>query len=222
MALRADGEYAGTTYVPVFDATGEEIGGYEIQIADLGNRQRALTITGHTPSNDPAAPWYVARTIQATVTVQEGSPFTEAVFANRSLLVAGGAQTWSYDSRQGTAPSGAALRANGDVGCNGSVLIAGAAVIHGDVIAPTSRPRWLPAGRAYIIGQWTTAPQPRNVDPVVIPEGVANRGYLWLADGSTLTLGPGTYWYRGINLAGGARLVFAGPATVYVSRSFHL
>src|SRR3989338_358647 len=117
--LRSDPTYTGAAYAPVYDEDGNEIGGYEITVTELGDNQLQVSAEGRYPADNPEAAWYATNTVEGTVSVG-GSPFTAAVFANTSMDLNGNnAVIDSYDSRDG-AYSVATAGDNGDVGTNGT------------------------------------------------------------------------------------------------------
>ena len=222
VALRGDPGYPGAAYTPLYDASGNEIGGYSLTVVDVGNDQRAITVVGHYPSGDPNIPWYASATVMGRARLAS-SLFTGAVFANQTVRITGNGTVDSYDSRDGPYCA-AAAGSNGDVGtngtANGAVTLTGNATVRGDAwVGPGADPNAAVTltGNASITGQKLAMSAPRVLAPVTIPDGLGCGGNLSVCGNTTLTLPGGTYRYHNVSVSGNGRINFTGPATLYVS-----
>lgn len=221
--LRADPDYTGTTYAPLYDAGGNEIGGYSITVTDIGNNQREITVLGEYPENDPAVSWYAANTVEATATVGEAPLFTMAAFGDSEVEFTGNGFVDSYDSRNGPY-GGANVGSNGDVGTNSTgdsqLELSGNAEVRGDAfIGPGGDPHTVVeiTGNATLQGQVDNLDAAKAMNAVEVPGGLTNLGDLSVSGNNTVTLAAGTYYYDDISVSGNGNLVFTGAVTLYAS-----
>ncbi len=230
------------TFVPLFSLNGGSAGvpaplGPE---GTLEYRPNAVRVVGVEPS----LPLLFASVLghQSTEVTREAIAIHDSgrcrgVWGLEGVFGSGGVMTDSYDSNLG--PYGGDNRyQNGDICSNQDIRINGDTAIHGDAM-------WGPdfdlltAGGSYEIfgitcensGAVTAPPvdlgdvQFQN-DNHLIPLSDAGRdavkgGSLRLVENDNLTLPPGTFYFRSVQMVGQATLTITGPTKIYVDGDAH-
>ena len=149
------------------------------------------------------------------------------------VTITGGAYTDSYDSSHGYY-SPTAAGTHGHVCSNGTISLSGASAIHGD-----AHP-----GKDFSVefngGSWVTGSKTPLTDPLSepavdpgdaagandnssIPKSVHKKGPLngsgdfTLSSGDSVTLPPGTYYFRDFKLSGSSTIKLTGKTIIYCS-----
>ena len=227
-AFQTDPSYAGTEDTPA----GLLGSGYSIAVIPDGPSRRIIRASAYASAGDPAGSDRVETTIEAVVELTRRAGPGYGVVGVQSVrfddwgrggLRDRGLLADSYDSREGPYPAGGG-RANLRVCTNGSqdqaVSLIGAVAIHGDVIlGPGSDPRralWrLPESWTSISGSVRVADARVPVEDIELPL-LPDGGRLAIAGQEVVSLPGGLYRFQDIQIAGHGRLVFTGPAEVYV------
>jgi hypothetical protein len=110
--LRDDSSWEGVDYTAVGSA-----GGYEVEVTDIDGSLRQIIATGHYPANDPTAPGYQSRQIEAYVAASQPAIFEYALFAANTIELDSNATVDSYDSAD-SAYGGDNVGSEGDIGSN--------------------------------------------------------------------------------------------------------
>ena len=236
-ALRTDPDYTGASYTEL----GNRLGGYAIEVVPEGPSRRIIRSTGFYPENNPAAFDYAARTIEAVVQMTKGAGPGYGVLGVRSVRFDGwghdgtnttddrtGMTVDSYDSRQGAYVKGssASLRVCTNANEPRAVTLIGGVTINGDVLlGPGSDPQttlWrVPEKWNSISGTVSVADVGLPVESVempVLPDG----GQLSISGHEVVSLPGGLYRFHDMQIAGHGRLVFTGPAEVYVEEDVRI
>src|SRR3989338_7804624 len=163
------------------------------------------------------------RVVTAVVDLTPTAPFKNALFSNSNLLIAGRAQTNSYDSSKGAYNIWTAT-ARGHIGTNAtgsnSIVLGGNARVNGDaIVGPNANVTKAisESGNASITGSKTTASSTTILSPVTIPSGTKNLGPLSLAGSTVKSLSAGTYYYSSLSISGASQVTATGPVTIYVA-----
>ena len=220
--LRTDPQYPGGGYA----ALGTRVGGYAIAVAPDGPSRRIIRATGFAPSNDPSAPGYATKAIEAIVQVSRGNGPGHAVLGDRLVRLHGSVgdevTVDSYDSREAPAPlqGGGSLRVATNSAEDGAMTFLGGVVIEGDVVlGPGSDPdrvlQRTPQRWTSISGSVSAAERRTPLEPFEMP-ALPDQGPLHLAGNEVVTLPGGIYRFQEIEITGHGQLVFTDRAEVYV------
>lgn len=226
--FQTDPSYAGTTDTPA----GVPGSGYSIAVLQDGPSRRIIRATGYASAGHAAGSDRVATTIEVVVQLTRRAGPGYGVLGVQSVRFDGwgrgglrdrGLLADSYDAREGSYTSSGS-RANLRVCTNGSedqaVSLIGAVAIRGDVVlGPGSDPRRTlrryPESLTSISGSVRVANggvPVEEIDMPLLPDG----GRLSISGQEVVSLPGGLYRFQEIQIAGHGRLVFTGPAEVYV------
>lgn len=234
-SLKEDPDYIGVDYTDLENGSG----GYSIWVGPAQSSQWRVRATGFYPSNDPTAFGYTSRTIEAIVQRVKVAGPGYGVLGERSIRFDSfgddteqdetGVRVDSYNSRQGSYGLKES-RGNLQVVTNGherkAVALMGRVAILGDVIlGPGSDPEttlWQTSKTwSWIEGEVRVAEVGTALEPVEMPQ-LPDGGRLLISGHEVVALEGGLYRFREIRISGHGKLVFIGPAQVYVEEDIQV
>lgn len=158
------------------------------------------------------------------------TPSCNGIWAIDSIKVPGTVSIDSYDSTAGLYDAGSA-GTNGDLCSNGSITVSGSADIFGDVLASDIT---LNGGALTITGISEESIDPVDAPPIDFSDvdnnndnntiGLTGQGNaalnsgdeLILGAGDNVTLPPGTFYFKRIDMTGDAWIGLSGQTTIYL------
>ena len=148
--------------------------------------------------------------------VQRGSPFQFAFYGLGVTLLEDGVVVDSYDSAVADYPSGAGSEAH--IGSNGNITLGTGNTVKGNAQAGGT----VTLGAGSTITGTTTAPAPPvTFPPVDTTPPSPPAPNLNVADGTTVALPAGTYYFNAIDVGANATLNITGPVVIYMTGTFH-
>ena len=198
------------------DSTTGVVGDIVISALNTGSDKYLITSTGYSPN--------MASPVGTKIVKVKAFPrplFNNGIFGYSSVSLSGNAVVDSYDSSLGPyslANSGS----NGDIGSNGSLVLADNALVKGDaVIGPTgsasgNNPTHL-TGESYYSGNEVT---PSEIDLPDYFDALPNLGALSVSSAVPVIMPPGNYCYQSITIDGQATVTFSANTNIYVVSSF--
>lgn len=229
--LQRDPNYEGADYT----ALGPSAGGYAMTVIHREPSSRIIRATGYHPSSNPAVADYATNTVEAVVQlIKRAGPGNGVVGVESVQLNGWGCVSTrrdrarhlkldSYDSRQGpytAEASRGSLRVCTNDHRERAMSLMGGVAINGDVVlGPGSDPDrtlWqVPEHTISISGAVVVSETAVPVEEVVMPQ-LPDRGRLSISGDEEVILEGGLYRFRNIRISGHGKLIFTGPAQVYV------
>ncbi|MFB3145292.1 MAG: PilX N-terminal domain-containing pilus assembly protein [Candidatus Methylomirabilales bacterium] len=211
------------------------LGTYETTVTNLAPPpgmvdRKQIVSTGFVPNGTVP----LRATAKVQVQIQRGSPFQVALFGRTLTELEDRVLVDSYDSRLGPY-GGGNVGAAANIGSNGDIRLFTDVTVNGDAQAGGAVIPNPPGPSNTITGAITEGAPAVNFDPVdtapVAPPGYtteisppgaydSSTGNLTVADGATVTLDPGVYYFNEIAVGSNATLDINGPVVIHMTGNF--